>query len=196
MFIAAYPTEKKSNSHVALKQFISDYGASDVMITDGLKEQTGVGTEFQSTLRKNNIASKQTQAHRPNQNPAETVIRELHKKWYRSMFKCNCPRSLQTHGLPHFAKIMKFIATNAAGLNGQTPLGHLTRETLDISQYLDFGFYDWIQYKENTGLDIPRLGRFLDVADAMCNIHSFHILLESGIPIIAGTVQRVTQLEL
>ena len=30
----------------------------------------------------------------------------------------------------------------------------------------------------------------------MCNIHSFHILPESGIPIIAGTVQRVTQLEL
>ena len=94
VFAAAYLIEKKSNCHAALKQFISDYGASDVMITDSSKEQTGVGIEFQSTLRKNNIASKQTQAHRPNQNPAETVIRELHKKWYRSMFKSNCPRSL------------------------------------------------------------------------------------------------------
>ena len=35
MFAAAYPIEKKSNCHVALKQFISDYGASDVMTTDG-----------------------------------------------------------------------------------------------------------------------------------------------------------------
>ena len=60
MFAAAYPIEKKSNCHVALKQFISDFGASDVMITDGSKEQTCAGTEFQSILRKNNITSKQT----------------------------------------------------------------------------------------------------------------------------------------
>ena len=38
MFAAAYLIEKKLNCHVALKQFISDYGASDVMITDGSKE--------------------------------------------------------------------------------------------------------------------------------------------------------------
>ena len=37
-------------------------------------------------------------------------------------------------------------------------LGALTGETPDISQYLDFGFYDWVWYKENAGLDIPRLG--------------------------------------
>ena len=91
---------------------------------------------------------------------------------------------------------MQLTATNAAGLNGLTPLGHLTGETPDISQYLDFGFYDWVWYKENAGLDVPRLGRFLGVADGMCNIHSFHMLPESGLPIIAGTVQRVTQLEL
>ena len=46
MFAAAYPIEKKSNCHVALKQFISDYGASNAMITNGSKEQTGAGAEF------------------------------------------------------------------------------------------------------------------------------------------------------
>lgn len=46
IFAAAYPNEKTSNCHAALKQFISDYGAADSMITDGLKEQTGAGTEF------------------------------------------------------------------------------------------------------------------------------------------------------
>jgi len=196
MFAAAYPIHKKSDCHVALKKFIVDYGAPEVMIQDGSKEQTGPGTLFQSTLRKNNIESRQTQAHRPNQNPAETVIRELRKKWYRSMFKSNCPKALWTYGLPHFAKLMQVTATKAAGLAGLTPLGYLTGETPDISQYLDFGFYDWVWYKENVGLDVPRLGRFLGTADTVCNVYSFHILPESGIPIIAGTVQRVTQLEL
>jgi len=50
--------------------------------------------------------------------------------------------------------------------------------------------------KENAGLDVLRLGIFLGVADVVYNIHSFYILPESGIPIVAGTVQRVTQLEL
>ena len=74
MFAAAYPIQKKSDCYVALKKFIVDYGAPEVMIQDGSKEQTGPGTLFQSTLRKNNIESRQTQAHRPNQNLAETVI--------------------------------------------------------------------------------------------------------------------------
>ena len=61
---------------------------------------------------------------------------------------------------------------------------------------MDFGFYDWVWYKENARLDILRLGRFLGVADTICNIYSFYILPESGISIITGTSQRVTQLEL
>jgi hypothetical protein len=32
------------------------------------------------------------------------------------------------------------------------PLEQVTGETVDIAEYLDFGFYDRISYKENTGL--------------------------------------------
>eukprot|EP00980_Cylindrotheca_fusiformis_P022819 scaffold9803_cov145-Cylindrotheca_fusiformis.AAC.1 len=86
---------------------------------------------------------------------------------------------------------MQYMATNAAGLNGRTPREGLTGETPDISQYLDFGWYDWVWYKETAGLDVPKLGRFLGIAYLM----TYHILPESGIPITAGTVQRVTMLE-
>jgi hypothetical protein len=27
----------------------------------------------------------------------------------------------------------------------------MTGESVDISEYLDFGFYDWVWYKENAG---------------------------------------------
>ena len=50
------------------------------MITNGSKEHTGSGSEFQYTLWNNDVAPRQTKAHRPNQNPAEIVIRELRKK--------------------------------------------------------------------------------------------------------------------
>ena len=195
MFCEAYPIAKKSDCNDALKQFIREYGAPDSMITDGSKEQALKGSKFQATLRKNNVIGIVTQTYRPNQNPCETVIRELRKRWYRGIFRTNCPRALWNYGLPHFAKLMQVTASNAAGLNGKTPLGDLTGETPDISQYLDFGWYDWVWFKENAGLDVQKLGRFLGVASSSSNIMTFHILPESGIPIQAGTVQRMTELE-
>ena len=166
------------------------------MITDGSREQMGQYTQFQKLLRQHNVISVSTQLHRPNQNPSETVIRELRKRWYCAIFRTNCPRALWNYGLPHFARLMSLTATNANEMNGRTPLEKVTGETPDISQYLDFGWYDWVWYKENAGLDVPRLGRFLEIADLSSNMMTFHILPESGIVVRAGTVQRVTKLEL
>ena len=197
MFCEAIPIVSKSGDSAdgALKEFLRDYGAPENMITDGLKEQTSKGSKFLATLRKNNVNPVVTMPHRPNHNPAEGVIRELRKRWYRGIFSTNCPRALWNYGLPHFAKLMQLTASNAAGLNGKTPLGVLLGETPDISQYLDFGWYNWVWYKENAGLDVPKIGRFLGVAKTSSNIMSFHILPESGIPVVAGTVQRVTEAE-
>ena len=88
---------------------------------------------------------------------------------------------------------MQLTASNAAGLSGKTPLGALTGETPDISQYLDFGWYDWVWHKQNAGLEVPKLGRFLGVANSSSNMLTFHILPEVGISIQAGTVQSVTE---
>ena len=86
MFCEAYPIARKGDCDCALKQFIKEYGAPDSMITDGSKEQSSKGSKFQATLRKNNIMGVVTQTYRPNQNPCETVIRELRKRWYRGIF--------------------------------------------------------------------------------------------------------------
>ena len=195
LFCECYPIKTKSSCYEALKLFIREYGAPEEMITDGSREQTGKNTQFQAILRKNKVRSTITQPHRPNQNPAETVIRELRKRWYRAIFRTNCPRVLWNFGLPHFAKIMQLTASYAADLNGRTQLGALLGETPDISQYLDFGWYDWVWYKENAGLDVPRIGKFLGITNSSSNILTFYILPESGIPIQAGTVQRVTEPE-
>ena len=37
-------------------------------------------------------------------------------------------------------------------LEGAVPLTEVTGETSDISEYLDFGFYDKIWLKDNTGV--------------------------------------------
>mmetsp|Transcript_4573 Transcript_4573/g.7097 ORF Transcript_4573/g.7097 Transcript_4573/m.7097 type:complete len:246 (-) Transcript_4573:2838-3575(-) len=180
LFAEAYPIHQKKDCDEALRKFITDYGAPDVMITDGSGEQTSRGTAFQARLRKNKIVSTVTQSHHPQQNPAETIIRELRKRWYRGIFRTNCPRNLWNYGLPHYARLMQLTATNAAGLNGEAPLGGLLGETPDI-QYLDFAWYDWVWYKENAGLDVPNIGRFLGILNSVSNLATYFILPKSGI---------------
>lgn len=90
---------------------------------------------------------------------------------------------------------MQITASHAADLQGRTPLEALTGETPDISQYLDFGFYDRVWFKEDAGLGEVKLGRFLGVSHDIGSLMSYWVLPVSGIPISRTTVQRVTNLE-
>jgi hypothetical protein len=71
----------------------------------------------------------------------------------------------------------------------------VTGETPDISEYLDFGFYDLVWFKENAGIGEVKIGRFLDVSHKVGSLMSYHILPQSGIQVSRTTVQRITELE-
>ena len=82
-----------------------------------------------------------------------------------------------------------------SNFQGRTTIEALTGETPDISQYLDFGFYDRVWFKEDAGLGETKLGRFLGVSHNVGSLMSYWILPVSRIPISRTTVQRVTNLE-
>ena len=75
------------------------------------------------------------------------------------------------------------------------PLEFVTDETPDVSEYLDFGFYDWVTYRKNTGLGQPEVGRWIGVLHRVGNLISYWILPESGIVISCTTVQHITDIE-
>ena len=173
-------------------KFIRSYGAPLEMISDGSKEQTGKHTMFATTLRQYEINHRLSEPEQHNQNPAEGVIRELRKKWYRTLFRSNCPKALWSYGLPHCAAIMSRTASFSGGLNGRTPLEYITGETVDISEYLDFGFFDRVWFKQEAGIGETRLGRFLGISHHVGSLMSYWVLPDSGIPESRTTVQRVT----
>ena len=71
----------------------------------------------------------------------------------------------------------------------------ITGETPDISEYLDFGFYNWVTFRTNAGLGEPSLGRWLGVSHKIGQLMSYWILPESAKPISCVTVQRLTDAE-
>ena len=56
---------------------------------------------------------------------------------------------------------------------GRTPLEIITGETPDISEYLDFDFYDWVLYRSNAGLGEVEVAKWLGVSHRVGRLMSY-----------------------
>ena len=80
--------------------------------------------------------------------------------------------------------------------NGRTPIEIATGETPDISEYIDFSFFDWVTFRSEAGLGPPRIGRWLGVSHKIGQAMSYWILPDTCRPISCQTVQRITRHEM
>ena len=188
------PRANGENVGNSLNDFIHEFGAPDHLTYDGAAVQVGAKTKFVDTIRRNHIESHVSAPYRPNENPAEASIREVKKKWYRIQAKKNVPERLWDYEISWVCETGNVTTSSSRYANGRTPLEFITGETPDISEYLDFGFYDWVVYKSNAGVDSPELGRWLEVSHRTGIFLSYWILPASGIIISCNTVQHITKL--
>jgi hypothetical protein len=194
-FVAVYPMESKALAGDALKQFIKEYGVPEAITVDGSQEQTARKSTFVKMLRKYDVDLHVTEPYNPRQNPAEGVIREVRRRWFRLVRQQNVPLRLWDYGFRWVCEVMQRTANSVFALEGRTPFEEITGETPDISEYLDFRFYDPIWYKDNAGLGETLLGRWLGVAHRIGSAMSYYVLKSNGKVIARTTVQRVTLTE-
>ena len=71
------------------------------------------------------------------------------------MIRKRVPEQFWDYGLRWVSEISSMTHTSAGGISGCIPITQVTGETYDISEYLDFGFYDEVWYKDNAGLSPP-----------------------------------------
>ena len=113
---------------------------------------------------------------RPNENPAESAIRDVKSRWYRLQAKKKVPDRLWDFGISYICETGNVIATGSRYAKGRTPIEIITGETPDISEYLDFGFYDEVWFKDNAGLSPPKPGRWLGVTSRTGKLMTYYIL--------------------
>ena len=176
----------------SLTQFISDYGVPERLTFDGSSVQTGPKTRFMDAIRRYEIKYHVSGPRRPNENPAEQGIHDLKKRWYRLMLKKKVPPRLWDYGFTWVCETDNLCANMSRHADGRTPLEIITGKTPDISEYMDFGFYDWVLYRSNAGLGEVEVARWLGVSHRVGRLMSYWLLPISGIPISATTVQRMT----
>ena len=105
------------------------------------------------------------------------------------MLKRKVPPRLWDYGLIYETNILNRIPR---GRNQRTGMETVTGETPDISEWLDFEFYDRVWYYDHKKIEIDgsgrRLARWLGVAHRVGSDLCYWLLLESGKVIARTTV--------
>ena len=115
------------------------------------------------------------------------------------MIRKKVPRELWDYGLRWVSETMSLTHTTSGTRNigeGCIPLTQVTGETPDISEYLDFGFYDRVWFKDNGGTSPPEPVRWLGILERVGRAMCYWILNQNGQVVSRSTVQNVTTLEL
>ena len=196
-FTRIYPMESKASNNIAqaLHDFVDDVGIPGTLICDLATEQTGKNTDVLKAVRRFQIrllpAEKgrgTTQNHR-----AETEIREVKTKWKTRMRENQVPTRLWDYGLVYIAEIQSLIAR---GVDQRPGIEKVMGQTVDISEWLDFDFYDrvwyWDQPKSDMTDEQARIGRWLGIAHRIGSDMTYWVLTDSGRVIARSTVQHIT----
>lgn len=138
------PMKLKSEAGLALKELIQDVGIPHHMHTDEAKETT-LGT-WKKTCKEHSIAMSNTEPYSPFQNRAEAGIGELKRHVNRFMARTNAPKKLWDFCAVYTADLRNRLALPLYQLHGRTPIEALTGNTPDISEFLEFKWYQpiWV----------------------------------------------------
>ena len=140
------------------------------------------------------IRMKRSKVGRSNQNhAAEREIGELKKRWRNRMLKKKVPTRLWDYGLGYKSNRLNRIRR---GHRQQTGLEMVTGKTPDISEWIDFEFYDRVWFYDRKKMEMDdtgrKLARWLGVAHRVGSDLCYWLLLSSGKVIARTTVQHVT----
>jgi len=179
----------------SLLSLIHDYGKPEHLTFDGIPTQTGHNTLFMQTICQAKISFHISVPYQPNENPAEDGVQEVKRRIYCIMHKHNILRRLWDFVLAWVFETGNVTVSSSRYANGRTPLEHLTGETPDITEYLDFSPYEWVTYKQNACLGRPHIVWWLGVSHRIGPLMSYWVLLESGIPISCTTAQPMSEMD-
>ena len=190
----AFPCKLKSQAHEGLSLLFKRDGVPTDMIMDGSKEQT-LG-EFRRKCRESGCHIRQVEPYSPWSNSAEVAIKALKLDTGRDLRLSQCPKVLWDDCLERRAYIKSFTTNNHYSLQGESPETLINGETPDISAFGEFGWYDWVKFRD-TQVAYPEekfvLGRYLgpsfDVGPAM----TAKILKSNGEYFHSSTYRHLTQ---
>jgi hypothetical protein len=149
-------------------------------------------------LKKFWIKPSQSEPYLPWQVRAELCIREIKKAVRMSLDRTQAPRRLWDYCTRYQSEIRNLTAHPIFKLEGRTPYEIVCGRTPDISEYLDYAWYETVwYYDQEANFPEPRrkMAKWLGVAHRVGQALCYYVLPSSGRPIVRSTVQPLTHEE-
>ena len=180
--IIGVPMERKSEAGDALGTLCEEVGVPNTLIFDNSQEQCGAKTKFMNIVRKQDIRWKATEPYSPWQNRAEDAIRELKKRMRLRRIRNQVPHCVWDYLLQYECDI---INRTVRGNDERTPYERITGETPDISEYVDFGFYNWVWFWDTPGdTTNPHVGRWLGISHRIGSEMCYYVLKSKNVVVV------------
>jgi hypothetical protein len=129
-----------------LKDLINEIGKPAKLLMDGAQVQTGTHKTFMKIIRQYGINYHISEPYQHNKNPVEGNICKLKKRWYCIMVKRGVPKRIWDFGLVWATEIGNMTVSSSVASHGLPPEQLITSKVPEISSYLEFDFYVWVEY--------------------------------------------------
>ena len=186
--------ESKSDAPFALNRFIHEVGVPTEIHTDGSKEQTH--SKWKRTCQKHAIYRTWNEPYSPWQNLAEKAGGIIKARCRDMMRRTNTPVVLWGYCIEYNAELCTLTANNNINLSGRTPHELVMGYTPDISEVVEFEWYQWVWYNDPASTDQTLLGRWLGPTHNAGQDLAYYIINENGEVVMRSTVIPVSETDL
>ena len=192
-FTKPYHMKMKSQAGDTFHRFIEEIGIPSEMLSDGAKEL--LYATFRKLCQKFRILQTRTEPESPWQNPAELAGGTLKRKVRRLMKSTNTPIRLWDYCWDYVSVIRNYTAAPHIFLDDLTPYQKVTGAVPNISEFLQFKWYDWIWYLDLQNPLRESLGRYLGPAEYCGEGFTSYILTNKGNVIVRSTTRPLSSLD-
>jgi hypothetical protein len=200
-YIKAYPLNKhdKQNLGDSLSLIIQDVGVMQKLHTDNAPEMVGRKTPFFARARKEGIDLTTNEPLRPDENYGEILVKKAKITSSKIMVRRNVPLRLWCYALEYACDLSSMMVPPMYRNNGRSGYEIVHGHTPDISEYVEFEFYEYCWYWD-TPQSYPhekkQLGRWLGIAHRVGQSMVFWIMNVNGKVIGRSTVSPLDPSEI
>ena len=192
-FMKAYPMEShdKFNLGDSLTLLIQDVGVVQKLHTDNAPEMIGRKTPFFRRARKEGIDLTSIEPLRPDENYGEILVKRAKVLSAKLMVRKNVPLRLWCYSIEYCTELASLMVPNQYRNKGRSGYEMVFGTTPDISEYVEFDFYDHCWYWDSPQSyphEKKQLGRWLGIAHRVGQAMVYYIMNSNGRVIARSTV--------
>ena len=193
-YVKPYPLESKSKAYEALHKFCLEVGLPNSLLTDGALELTQ--SQWGKLCRKHKIAQKTTEPDCPWQNFAEPNGGAIKRAVRHIMRSTNTPVRLWDYCWEYFCSIKRLTVTPNIHLENKTPHERVHGSMPNITEYIQYQWYEWVWYADVNQPDDETLGRWLGPVYNAGAGHTSNILTQKGRVITRSSLRPMREGEM